>query len=229
MTRDFFPEEGELERLILALQTALQAGFSSLSSPLIPLVESAIDIFLAISTLLQSGVSRQGGLNPELRFDEDQVDSLGNSKQIRIDTFDPIERDPEKAIIFMKMAEIMAFFRRSLTLPRDFMSLVRSIDLAAESEAISDAGTSFHRKSSVSPSEILERRIKSDLDRELAQDQVLAKQRREETLRQKRLPKASRTTLSLVERLERADTAKKAQASHGYHRRKQRRRGTRSK
>jgi hypothetical protein len=98
--------ENELEAIIQALKLAQFAGFSSQSSPVVPLLEAGIDLSLALRrAFLEEDRLFEAKANPEIKFlDNEKADSLGNTKSVKVFKPRKFRHEPEAAKIFTQLA-----------------------------------------------------------------------------------------------------------------------------
>lgn len=115
-------DKDKLDVLIASLQAARKAGFESLSSPVEPLLETAIDVCLLLSSSFEEGKKSQAE-NPEIRF-LDVQDSLGNPKSIKVWKNQKWFWNPQLAEIFRKLASFFAWCKRGSGKIEDFASKI---------------------------------------------------------------------------------------------------------
>jgi len=116
-------DKDQLDRWIQVLTEAKQVGFSSLSSPVEPLLEVMIDLCLQLKQLLQEGtVAWETRSNKSLKFSEFQVDALSNPKVIRSEKQRHVAWDPSISFFFKELAETLVRLKASHKLPKDLYS-----------------------------------------------------------------------------------------------------------
>jgi hypothetical protein len=125
-------ERDRLDGLIETLQLAKKFGFSSLSSPIEPLFEAAIDMFILLSTLLKEG-SPSLQRNPEIKF-LDVPDALGNPKSVKIHKVLPDFQDQEASEYLMKLASLMVALKRRLSLPKALKASGLAVDRPTQTQ-----------------------------------------------------------------------------------------------
>jgi hypothetical protein len=114
--------EETLDRILESIELARKYGFqvSTGSSPIVFLLEAAIDIFLHLSFSYEEEIFDQSpevGINPSIEFDERRTDALGNilsvKKYFRNKAFQKPEWDPEAKEIFQSLAASLVSFKRT--------------------------------------------------------------------------------------------------------------------
>jgi hypothetical protein len=111
--KDFPLNKEELENLIEILQEAVKHGFSTLTPPLIPMLEVLIDLNLRMANFFKEGGPLQQQENPSIK-ELDFADALGNAKMIKL--FDKPKwayADPKISFIFKRTAEGLVKFKNS--------------------------------------------------------------------------------------------------------------------
>jgi hypothetical protein len=152
-----------IDELIELLKTARTLGFEALSSPVDVQLEAAIDVMLLLRASFKDG-NKYRLNNPGLKFSETEQDSLGNPKQIKIQTRSKVVWDPDLAEIFNKIATFLVlvkngdptwkgFFDRSLTKRSRPASMAKAKETAQETKlnfgidiANRNAGLFYHRR-----------------------------------------------------------------------------------
>lgn len=103
----------ELKELIELLQLAEEQGYSTLSPPLVPMLEICIDLNLRIAEFFKEGGPLNERTNPSLK-EFDYADALGNSKMIKIFELPKwVHEDPEISKFFRELAESYVLFKRT--------------------------------------------------------------------------------------------------------------------
>jgi len=116
-------DKDQLERWIQVLTEAKEIGFSSLSSPIEPLLEVMIDLCLQLKQLLQEGrTTWETRSNKTLKFSKFQVDSLSNPKVITSEKQRHVAWDPSISFFFKELAETLVRLKASHKLPKDLYS-----------------------------------------------------------------------------------------------------------
>lgn len=138
-------DKDRLQDLIEYLQLASKTGFSSLSSPIEFLLETATDLCLIISSQLKEGMmTRQN--NPEIKFSEFQSDDLGNPKQISIRKTSKFIWDPETASFVKKLASFFVLIKKGKILHDSLIESGVSSSLSLRKEQ--EQKEKKHKKSS---------------------------------------------------------------------------------
>lgn len=94
-------------------------GFASLSSPTVVLLESAIDLSLALRDAYASEDRPKLGLNPTIGFSQ-KVDDLGNQKSFKIFKDQKGYSDPESEEFFNSLAEFFVLVKRHRPIKASF-------------------------------------------------------------------------------------------------------------
>jgi hypothetical protein len=114
----------QLEELIKSLQLSIQFGWeSNESSPVVPLLEAGIDLFLILSKILEKG-QKDLKTNPELRFSTKDVDVLNNPKQFRISKVPKWYWDPAIASIMKQLASFLVLVKNQDPRAKPFMGFL---------------------------------------------------------------------------------------------------------
>lgn len=107
-----------LDSWIEILQRAKTVGFSTLSSPVEPLLEVMVDLSLQLKNLLQEGrVTWEARSNKSLKFSQFQVDALANPKVIRSEKQRHSAWDPSISTFFEETAKILIALKTKHQLP----------------------------------------------------------------------------------------------------------------
>jgi hypothetical protein len=115
-------DKDRLKGLIQTLQFASKTGFSSLSSPIEFLLEAAIDLSLLLSSQFQEGKLDRIS-NKEVRFLDNQQDSLGNPKQISFRKKRKMYWDPEASKFLRKLSLFFVHLKNHNPFSRAYMAL----------------------------------------------------------------------------------------------------------
>jgi hypothetical protein len=115
-------DKDQLDVLIASLMAARKAGFESLSSPVEPLLETAVDVCLLLASSFEEGKKKQAA-NPEIKF-LDVPDSLGNPKSIKVFKNQEWYWNPQLAEIFRKLASFFSWCKRGSGKIEDVMSKI---------------------------------------------------------------------------------------------------------
>jgi hypothetical protein len=109
-----FPlSKAELEELILILEEAVKYGYSTLTPPLIPMLEVLIDLNLRVSEFFKVGGPLSERNNPALK-ELDIADALGNTKMIKLfDVPKWVRESSQISFIFKRSAEGLVRFKKS--------------------------------------------------------------------------------------------------------------------
>jgi hypothetical protein len=111
--KDFPLTKAELEELILILEEAVKYGYSTLTPPLIPMLEVLIDLNLRVSDFFKEGGPLQERTNPSLK-ELDIADALGNTKMIKLFEIPKwVHKNSQISFIFKRRAEGLVKFKRS--------------------------------------------------------------------------------------------------------------------
>lgn len=100
------------------LQRAKTVGFSTLSSPVEPLLEVMVDLCLQLKQLLQEGrVPWEARSNKSLKFSQFQVDALANPKVISSERQRHSAWDPSISFFFQELAQTLIALKTKHKLP----------------------------------------------------------------------------------------------------------------
>jgi len=120
-------DKDRLDLWIETLTRAKTVGFSTLSSPVEPLLEVMVDLSLQLKNLLQEGtVTWETRSNKSLKFSEFEVDALSNPKVIRSEKQRNTAWDPSISFYFKELAETLIRLKTDHKLPKDLYSKGRS-------------------------------------------------------------------------------------------------------
>lgn len=112
-----------LDSWIEILQRAKTIGFSTLSSPVEPLLEVMVDLSLQLKNVLQEGtVTWEARSNKTLKFSEFQVDALSNPKVIRSEKQRTHAWSPSISLYFEELAKTLIRLKTTHLLPEDLYS-----------------------------------------------------------------------------------------------------------
>jgi len=124
-----------LGQTILILEEARTQGFSSLSSPVEPLLEVMVDLCLQLKQLLQEGtITWERRSNKTLKFSNFQVDALSNPKVITSEKRRSIAWNPSISFFFEELAKTLIRLKREHQLPKDLYSKGRGAQNPGQKE-----------------------------------------------------------------------------------------------
>jgi len=111
--KEFPLSKEELEELILVLQEAVKYGYSTLTPPLIPMLEVLIDLNLRVSSFFKEGGALEERTNPSVK-ELDMADALGNAKMIKLFARPKwVHPDSKISFLFKRTAEGLVKFKKT--------------------------------------------------------------------------------------------------------------------
>lgn len=116
-----------LSSLIESLRMARQTGFSSSSSPIVPLLEASIDITLSLRNAIkdiQFIADRTRFLNKDPIFLKGQYDFVGNTKTISVSNLEDIKLDFESGWLFNNLASLYIELKRGVPADKAVMAFI---------------------------------------------------------------------------------------------------------
>lgn len=116
--------EDALDSLIETLKLAKQVGYTSSSSPIGFLLEAGTDICLQLSSLFKEG-TKEAKKNPEVKFNYEVSDSLGNPKSFKVQEDPKTYWDPQLSEKFKQLASFFVLVKKDQPKALEFMSGVK--------------------------------------------------------------------------------------------------------
>lgn len=125
-----------IENLIFSLEKLKEFGFSSGSSPIVPLIEASVDLVLSLSFQFRNGAREHRSLNPGIK-EENFADSLGNSKMTKINFWSRRRASVEIANDLEEIAEWLILIKSKDTTLRNYLGFEEDLSTRKESNKVS--------------------------------------------------------------------------------------------